>query len=95
MSKPVATDKARLSTYVSDDVKARIEAFASANGCSVSKAIEALVELATADEIRLIQVPEKSWVQLQAWAREERRPTEQQAQWVLENAIREWMEKGE
>ena len=57
--------------------------------------MESLLDLATEEETRLIKIPEKLWVQLQAWGKNERRPTEQQAQWVLEDAIRNWIDKGE
>lgn len=90
--KAVVTDKKRVSTYISEDLKNAIEKYAETKSITVSIAIAEIMEAIVSNKGRIISVNDKTWEILAKWAMEERRTSEQQAQLIIEQATERYLD---
>jgi hypothetical protein len=86
---PVGTEKERITTYVSAELKESIWAWADRNDKKASGAIAELLEQIATQNGKVICLSAKTWEKLAAWAAEDRRSPEQQAEWIIQEALKQ------
>lgn len=86
---PVATDKPKLTAYVSQEIKTELQRRAENESRSESAELEEIIKIFLDPNSVVIQIKPETRKNLEKWAEEEVRTVEGLIEWLVEKSVKE------